>query len=276
MIDEVECGSCVTGINCCLTSKPCHNNGVCKPLAKTNARFTCVCANGYTGDRCTKKARSCRAFIHGNHTAGYFQIFDKNDQLYTVFCSFDDKMAWTLVQSFTYANSSSENHTSAVYLNKPQNEINPSWEDYRLSHPRMARIQQDSNAKWRLTCNFDQARPNYTDYVKASHEQFPLLNQSNKIADPSCSHTLGRTVELAVIRGHRCSPCNIYTAYDEKNPLHIDSYYSSTNCNANFSESKPCANKKGEDNFGLYVCMNRQHACSSSNSSTTQLWFGGD
>ena len=98
-LHENECQSCKTGINCCLTSQPCLNNGICVPLPSNNTRFTCQCFDGYKGHRCTKKAKSCRAFHSGNHQAGKFKIFDDNDNIYTVYCSFDANMTWTLVQS---------------------------------------------------------------------------------------------------------------------------------------------------------------------------------
>ena len=263
-----ECQSCKTGINCCLTSQPCLNNGICIPLPSNNARFTCRCVDGYTGHRCTKKAKSCRAFHSGNHQAGKFKIFDDNDNIYTVYCSFDANMTWTVVQSYKYRHKDENN--IPFYRNDPKHENSPSWDNYRLSWTRMNSIREDSNPKWRLTCNFDTDGPVYRDYLRANHKDLPILPDNSKY-DITC-----KTVEFINIRGTQCNNCDVLIAHQDNIPLHIDSYYSDECTNGvNFPGSEKC-HGPGEDNFGLYYCRNKQHRCSSTEESTTQLWFGGE
>ena len=263
-----ECQSCKTGINCCLTSQPCLNNGICILLPNKNTRFTCQCLDGYTGHRCTKKAKSCRAFHRGNHEAGKFKIFDNNDNIYTVYCSFDANMTWTLVQSYKYSHK--DEHNLPIYKNEPIHQNTFSWDNYRLSRARMKTIHEDSNRKWRFTCNFDTDGAVYTDYVRANHEHIPMLSFTSKSDDGAC-----KTVEFINIRGTECNNCTALVAHKDNWPLHIDSYYTNKRCSNNFSGSESC-NRKGEDNFGFYHCRNQQHRCSATEESTTQLWFGGE
>ena len=237
------------------------------PLPSKNKRFDCKCIDGYTGPRCTEKPKSCRAFLNGNQQAGFFQIFDNNDNPYTVYCSFDNQMAWTLVQSFKYSNRGA--YMTPIYKNDPKNQNFPSWEDYRLSWSRMNDIHKDSNSKWRLTCNFDKDGLVQTDYVRATHSDVPLL-------DFATSEHLGcKSVEFIDIRNKNCTNCKVLIAhgFNYNWPIHIDSYRSKTLCSANFSPSKSCG-IKGEDNFGFYNCVNKKHRCSAAQESTTQLWFG--
>ena len=184
-----------------------------------------------------------------------------------MYCSFDDEIPWTLVQSFKY--SIRNEHMDAIYKDNPKNQNSPSWSDYRLSFSRMNGIHEDLNSKWRLTCNFNRDGPVYTDYVRATHAAAPLLNSA-------ISQYLGcKTVEFIDIRSkHSCTKCKVVIAHGKGGPLHIDSYYSSEWCSTRFPETKAC-HGVGEDNFGYYDCVNTEHRCSATEESTTQLWFGG-
>ena len=129
-------------------------------------------------------------------------------------------------------------------------------------------IHEDSNSKWRLTCNFNRDGPVYTDYVRATHAAAPLLNSA-------ISKYLGcKTVEFIDIRKHSCTNCEVVIAHGDGGPPHIDSYYSAIWCSTPFPGSKAC-NGVGEDNFGYYDCANEKHRCSATEESTTQLLFGG-
>ena len=82
-------------------------------------------------------------------------------------------------------------------------------------------------------------------------------------------------VEAIDIRGKgSCQNCNVVVAHKNGWGLYIDSYHSSKRCTTNFLGSTACSGR-GEDNFGFYECVNKKHRCSSSEESTTQLWFGG-
>ncbi|XP_028403730.1 uncharacterized protein LOC114526345 [Dendronephthya gigantea] len=268
--DKDQCSSCITGINCCLTSEPCLNNGVCIPSFTNNTRFTCKCIDGYTGHRCNtklaptppQKPKSCHAFLNVNQGAGLYKIFDNDDKEYTVRCSFDSNMAWTVVQSYEY--SQRGGFRKPIYEDDAKNEDIPSWKYYRLSKPRMESIHQDSNPKWRLTCNFNTDGFVATDYVIATHADVPLL-PSNSVHD-GC-----KIVESVNIRGKSCSNCKVVVRHKQSWGIHLDSYDSYRVCFNEFPGSRIC----GEDNFGYYLCRNTEHRCSSTEGSTTQLWFGG-
>ena len=268
-----QCRGCITGINCCLTSQPCFNNGICKPLSENSTQFSCDCIDGYTGQRCTEKPtpqmkpKSCRGFLNENNQTGIFTILDSNDRPYEVYCSFASNMAWTLVQSFKYSHRGG--YRFPIYEDNPKNQHSPSWADYRLSWSRMSSIHEDSNKKWRLTCNFDTDGMVYKDYVIATHANIPLL-------PPNSEHNRCKRVESIDIRGKgSCVNCNMVVRHKNGLGLHIDSYHSSNDCSTNFLGSTACSGGQGEDNFGFYECVNKQHLCSSSEESTTQLWFGG-
>lgn len=177
-------------------------------------------------------------------------------------------MTWTLVQSFQYSETKKGGHNFPLFQNKPKNEDSPSWKQYRLSKSRMKHIQQDLNHKWRLTCNFDSDGPVYTDYVQASHAVVPLLSTDGQ-------HDDCQTVEFINIRGQAHTNGNVRIVHEKRKGLHIDSYHSGIKCMTKFLESKKCDDGSGEDNFGEYRCTNKNHRCSSSETSTTQLWFGG-
>ena len=174
-------------------------------------------------------------------------------------------MAWTLVQSYEY--SQRGGFVKPLYQDDAKNEDTPSWTYYRLSLSRMKSIQKDSNPKWRLTCNFDTDSSVSTDYVIATHADVPLLPSNSK-------HAGCKNVESIDIRGHSCSNCKVMVAHAESWGVHLDSYYSGKACLNNFPGSKDCGGS-GEDNFGYYGCRNTEHRCSSTERSTTQLWFGG-
>ena len=171
--------------------------------------------------------------------------------------------------SRSYKYSHKDDNNIPIYKNDPKHENDPSWDNYRLSWTRMNSIREDSNPKWRLTCNFDTDGPVYTDYLRANHKDLPILPDSS-----SKYHVTCKTVEFINIRGTRCNNCEVLIAHDEHNPLHIDSHYSDR-CSNNFPGSEK-GHGPGEDNFGLYYCRNKQHRCSSTEESTTQLWFGGE
>jgi hypothetical protein len=176
-------------------------------------------------------------------------------------------MAWTLVQSFQYTLRVNYSNIP-FYQDKPRNQDSPAWEDYRLSWSRMENIHKDSNSKWRFTCNFDKDGLVRTDYVVATHADIPIL--------PSGSQHEGcKKVEFIDIRGNNCTNCKILIAQSDVWSLHIDSYHTEVYCKpTTFPNRKECG-KDGEDNFGLYACVNHEHRCSSTDESTTQVWFGG-
>ena len=235
------------------------------------------------------KPKSCRGFLNENNQPGIFTIFDSNDRPYEVYCSFASNMAWTLVQSFKYSHRGG--YRIPIYEDNPKNQHSPSWADYRLSWSRMSSIHGDLNKKWRLTCNFNTDGMVYKDYVIATHANIPLLppisvhNRCKRLNSliviathanipllpPNSVHNRCKKVESIDIRGKdSCVNCNVVVRHKNGLGLHIDSYHSSNDCSTNFLGSTACSGEQGEDNFGFYECVNKQHLCSSSEESTTQ------
>ena len=176
-------------------------------------------------------------------------------------------MAWTLVQSFKYTHRMSY-IDNPIYQDKPRNQDSLQWEDYRLSRSRMDDIHKDSNSKWRFTCNFDKDGLLHTDYVITTHADIPILSLPNNYE--ACGK-----FEFIDIRGNNCTNCKVLIAQKVNWSFHIDSYHTKEKCLTNtFPDSFRC-DGSGEDNFGFYVCVNPKHRCSSTNESTTQVWFGG-
>ena len=133
----------------------------------------------------------------------------------------------------------------------------------------MQSIQEDS-IKFRFTCNYDTDGVVYRDYLQAATDQLDILRSAN--GSGSCI-----LVEQINIRGQSCENCTALISQDgpEKFGLHSDSYYSFYfGCEFRPNGSLPCGDL-GEDNFGLYSCVNKAHRCSSSQSSSTQTWCGG-
>ena len=258
-------------VKCCATSSPCQNNGLCESTIQTEitkARFRCKCLPGYSGELCQYPVKSCQGYISGSRVPGKYKVFDANMNLFEVFCDFpaNSSVAWTLIQSYQLDNQA--NLQRRIYPEDyPVNQETPVWNVYRLSLSRMKSIQQDGS-KWRITCRYDTDGLNYIDYVQGSNKKIDILTvEVNTCID----------VEFINVRGYQCAHCKAIAAQvaGENLAFQIDSYYSKIHCSYQPKASYACGGK-GEDNFGVYVCVNPSHRCSSSPSSTTQTWFGGE
>ena len=173
-------------------------------------------------------------------------------------------MTWTLIQSYKlkYRGEFGGKTLSGDF---PKNQHEPSWSRYRLSKSAMESIQNDST-QWRITCRYEADSVVYIDYVRALMKELDILTFDGK----------GKCVNVKYIniRGHSCTACAAKFWQSSKQILHTDSSKSS-NCGFTPQNgSLPCG-ARGEDNFGWYDCISKQHRCSSSDEATTQTWFGG-
>ena len=88
--------------------------------------------------------------------SGKYKLLDLHDSVYEVYCHFDKDGAWSLVQSFSYANGSLATKFSQfrkpLSQSAPVGENDPTWSGYRLSKPRMQSIKEDA-LHLRFTCD---------------------------------------------------------------------------------------------------------------------------
>ena len=144
----------------------------------------------------------------------------------------------------------------------------PNWQAYLIKRYFLVWL-RDHSTHWRATCRYNTDGTVYTDYLRASFEDFEIVRDT-PTGDRSC-----RRYELVNIRGNQCENCTAWTGYQKDSMhLHIDSYYSaSKNCDFDGNESRDAV--VNEDNFGFYDAVNQKFRCTSSSEATTQFWFGG-
>ena len=253
--------SCTTPINCCITSNPCQNGATCFPRdnGQKRRRFDCKCPDGYTGNRCSHRIKSCRGYKFGTRVAGKYTLVRVDKTPYEVFCDFEinSSMTWTLIQSYQR-----DQKMIALSFNAT-NQNNISWNDYRLSKTRMRSIQMHST-KWRVTCQY-QEQGNCSDVVRGFNDKMDILKDTY-----GCS-----VVEYISVRNHSCSNCTVFFWQDRDYPLHFYSEEKAPINSCEFhvhDENQTCA-----DYFGSYsyYCIDTAQCCSASPTSTTQIWFGG-
>ncbi|XP_046862304.1 uncharacterized protein LOC124455711 [Xenia sp. Carnegie-2017] len=246
---------------------PCQNGGrrvSFIPTTKTSPRFKCECAPGYVGNLCQNIARSCRDYAKGTRKPGMYKIYNKQWPIY-VFCDFDNdtSMAWTLIQSYSYQHNS-------VFKKLPfstDNRFNMhhfKWTEYRHSKALMTSIKEEST-KFRMTCDYDKDGVVYRDYLQASTKQIDIFHSISG----QC-----KFVDFVDVRGQNCRKCTVKFWQVDNVAFHADSYHKS--CDFVATGGLPCDNNIGEDSFGYYKCVNSNHRCTSSSTSTSQAWLGGE
>ena len=134
---------------CCSTSQICFNGGKCQAKClQSGKRFKCACPDGFTGNRCEIKPRSCAPYIYSsNHTDGLRLIYAPDNTTYLVFCHFDVNTysirSDTLVMS--YANSNKELfEKESLIKDFTRYQDEPNWLIYRLSLERMKALRDES------------------------------------------------------------------------------------------------------------------------------------
>ena len=141
----------------------------------------------------------------------------------------------------------------------------PNWQAYLIKRDFLVWL-RDHSTHWRATCRYNTDGTVYTDYLRASFEDFDIVRVT-PTADSSCEK-----YELVNIRGNECANCTAGTWYRKGAfPLHIDS---SLRLGCDFDGSQTGDVVGSEDNFGYYQAINSKFRCTSSTEATTQFWFG--
>ena len=268
--------SCSMKYNCCQQSDLCPKNKICKPLNSPQQpwkRFTCECRDGYHGDNCDKPIRSCSGYL--GRESGMYKVVDSSNSLYEVYCHFDPNAAWTLVQSYSFANRSLDQIKNPLSNNLPLSENDPTWSGYRLSKSRMKSIKDNSNFL-QFTCEYEKHRLiTQSDYVqiplqdiKKNDQNVDFLEFRGQTSDISIDGGRGRIGEFVLTH------CQIWFHQRTNSPLHVHIRGTVSGCT--FS-SLSCPSDT-YDYFGRYSnsfdCIKEVHHCIQNDNSTTQLWFG--
>ena len=141
----------------------------------------------------------------------------------------------------------------------------PNWQAYLIKRHYLVWL-RDHSTHWRATCRYDTDGTVYTDYLRASFEDFDIVKVTPKV-DSSC-----QKYERVNIRWNECANCTAGTWYrKDDSPLHIDS---SKRRGCEFDGSQRGDAVGSEDNFGYYQDVNSKFRCTSSLEATTQFWFG--
>ena len=266
--------------NCCQQSDLCPENKTCKPLnspKKPWKRFTCEYQDGYHGDNCDQPMVSCQGYAQCSRKSGLYKVADTvGGPLYEVYCHFDsDGAAWTLVQSYSFANRSLDQFKKFISNNLPMSENVLTWSGYRLSKPRMKSIKNNSTFL-QFTCDYEK----HLAIKKSDYVQLRLQDINVDVLE--LRNDTSNVGAIRDVRGkigkYDLDHCETQLRQNTDGPLHVSFKHRNlindpTPCK--FNES-PCS--WNHEYFGSYLqidaCFNKVHSCVQNAHSTTQLWFG--
>ena len=140
----------------------------------------------------------------------------------------------------------------------------PNWQAYLMKRPYLLWL-RDHSTHWRATCRYDTDGTVYTDYLRASLEDFDIIRDVPIVTDDCRRYEyMGTSGEMSVWIVQHGRGINDLLLFSS-------SYHGS----CQFDGSKIDPAKNDEDNFGLYASTNPKFRCTSNLSDTTQLWIGG-
>ena len=272
--------SCSMNDHCCQQSGLCPNYKICKPnksLQQPWKRFTCECKGGYGGDKCDQPIRSCRGYANVlPQKSGKYKLLDSRDSVYEAYCHFDKDGAWSLVQSFSYANgsvaSSYPQFRKPLSQDFPVGESNPVWSGYRLSRSRMYSIKKDA-LLLRFTCDYNMKTLTVenSDYL-----QMQLGDVGEDILKIH-GHSSEILVQRGKIGGKKLNACSLTLDQHYSMTLHVSGHLFTCGITP-VSIASHCNTQSYYSLFGNYdvvnACFEKTHRCIASSTSTTQLWFG--
>lgn len=263
--------------NCCQQPGLCPKNKICKPINSPQQpwkRFICEsCPEGYHGETCNEPIMSCRGYANGSRISGMYKIVGFNKSVYEVYCYFDSDGAWTLVQSYSFANGSDNaKFRKPLSLNFPISENNLAWNGYRLGKARMESIEKSSKFL-RFTCE---------------HKKFPKVEESDYIQillrdlKVDVLAINGYTDHFQIQRGKigqlKLDDGCLFYLYQFRNTNLYALAYLHTCAIVPSATTSSCNSQSFFSLFGHYqsdnACFEKTHGCVNNNESTTQLWFG--
>ena len=268
--------------NCCQQSDLCPKNKLCKPLNSPQLpwkRFTCECPDGYYGHNCDQPIMSCDGYLDVPRKSGMYKVVDSGNSVYEVYCHFDSNAAWTLVQSYSFANKFLGQFKKPLYDDAPVSENDLTWNGYRLSKPRMKSI-KDNSTFIQFTCDYEKNLAiNKSDYVqiplqkiKQSGENVDVLKFSEKADSISVEQGRGK------IGGYDLTHCQISLFQKPNRPIRV--VFANVQTNENSACLHDLFNRAHTrfKFFGYYHNIAKEekefHRCATNDNSTTQLWFG--
>ena len=262
--------------NCCQPGL-CPKNKVCTPFnSRTESwkRFTCECCDGYYGENCDQPIKSCQGYAKGLQKSGLYKLKSSDDTVYEVYCHFDSDSAWTLVQSYSFANRSLEQLRKPLSDDTPISENNPTWSGYRLSKPRMRSI-KDNSTFLMFTCDYEKTNLDLktSDYLQISLQNINKISENTDIIE-----FRGFTSRIRVAKGlgrigaHDLTDCQVWFYQSYNNPLHVHILKQASGCK--FDSSCDDYNNHYFGKFAFSYGCPKVHLCKQNDNSTTQLWFG--
>ena len=253
---------------CCQQPDICPKGKKCKPhnsLDKPWRRFSCECRDGYGGEICKTPIRSCGGYLKSHPKSGKYKVLDSNNNTHTVYCHFDSDGAWTLVQSFSFANRDWTIYKRKLTEDHPISENAPTWNGYRLGKARMQSIDVYSD-EIRFTCDSEKVTDAYeTDYlqveVEGSLTKITGLNLENNKYHGKIK---GTGLEGCAIEIEQQGNENFQIKLEKKVPAAENACPIAQlpeNCTKHYFIYR-------------FKCKQPTHRCNMNQNSTSQIWFG--
>ncbi|CAB4025698.1 PREDICTED: uncharacterized protein LOC107342716 [Paramuricea clavata] len=279
---QSSCMSCSMKYNCCQQSGICRENKICKPVNSQEQpwkRFTCECPDGYHGDNCDQPITSCQGYAKGSRKPGMYKVVDSiGGPLYEVFCHFDSDSAWSLVQSYSFANRSLDQFKKSLSNNRPISENALTWSGYRLGKARMESIRNNSSFL-QFTCDYEKHIDlNQSDFVQLELQNLKTTFGGNNVDVLELS---GCTSYVLVRNGrgkigeYDLNYCKIKLCQFPDWPLHV--VFENSDPPSCMFNAVSCSGYTyeyfGSFHYSIDYCVKRVHRCIQNGNSTTQLWF---